>query len=525
MTLNENPKLPYLSQDERLKIYQFITSGCTHLWSKNKAQEEKILPVLENLHSLAIQDPYFLAHLTAWALKQDSKDLQVATVYVNSLSGADGQSFSPKSKYKKPNLRYVSHVLLQDLDPKLASRVYKLASLKWGIKDVLRTGTHCPTSLMTAFKKYLKYRENNLNIVQGIAKAGLSRVYRNLYRMTHTNPSDEVASILRWQQKDRKIEFAELEINFEGKTDLEIAEEIRKEKIKYFGVVEGLSKVKKKMSPVIAVAVLEQCTGNQAVILRSMFEEQGVLEDPEVLKLYKKKIREAKTALDRAEMVSKDASEVIKGVLAEARSEARKKALEGLGKVFLHLDASGSMSGYFDEATKLATILAECVDNPKENFKWGLFGNVGEELSLPDNFIQDAFKQVLFGRQADAGATNVFALYPTAREFGAEYDVIVTDQGHNTSDLNVVIKKYHEKNLDIAKPKACLIIDVANYEDTVKKAYEENGIPVAVVTSGTLTQSALVVQTIRKAIEGPKVVLDEIMNTELPKYPDWWFTV
>src|SRR3972149_7566619 len=336
MSVNENPSLPYLSQEERLKVYQLVVEGCTHLWSKNKLQEDKVLIILHGLYELGQSDPYFLAHFTAWAIKQDSKDLQVMAVYANALSSADGRPFGEGSKYKKPNLRYVSHVALQGLDPKLASRVYKLASLKWGVKDKLQTAYHSPTSLINAFRKYLKFRENNLNVVKGISKAGLGSVYRTLYRMLHANPTDQVAGILHWKQKDRKIDYYEPEVNFKGLKDLEIAEQIREKKISYFGVMDGLSRIKKKMSPVIAVAVLEQVTGNQAVILRSMFEEQGVLKDPEVLKLYEEKIREAKTALDRAETISKDASEAVKAVLKTARSEVRKGATKGLGKIFLH---------------------------------------------------------------------------------------------------------------------------------------------------------------------------------------------
>lgn len=523
----ENPVLPYLSQEERLKVYQFIIAGCSHLWSKNKLQEEKVVDILNIFYPLVLEDPYFIAHLTSWAFKQkvESKDLQVMSLYVNALSDANGQPFSPNSKYKKPNLRYISSILLQELDPKLAGRVYKLASLKWGAKDKLRNSTHCPTFLITAFEKYLKYRENNLNIVKGISKAGLSNVYRNLYRMTHNNPSDEVAGILRWEQKDREIKFVEPEFNFKGLKDIEIAEQIRKNKLGYFAVLEGLSQIKKKMSPVIAVALLEQITGNQAVILRSMFEEQGVLKDKEVLELYEKKILDAKTALDRVEAVSKSATDEVRGLMANARSSVRKEALKGIGKVYLHLDASGSMSSYFDEATKLASVLAECIDNPKENLRWGIFGSNGKELPLPEDYTQDAFKAILYRIRADAGATNVFALYDNARKFGAETDVILTDQGHNTSDLGLVMKRYHEIDTNAVKPKVCLIVDMAQTENTVKEAYENNGIPVSVVKPNTLTQSALVVQTIRTAIEGPMAIIDEIMKTDLPSYPKWWFTV
>ncbi len=535
MNTKEHPQLPYLSQEDRLEVYQFIIAGCTHLWSKNKLQDEKVMPILSNLFLLGQDDPYFLAHLTAWASKQDSKDLQVVTAYINSLSSADGQLFGAKSKYKKPNLRHVSATLLQELDPKMASRVYKLASIKWGVEDKLRQAYHYPTSLETAFKKYLKYRENNLHIVKGISKAGLGRVYKNLYRMTHTRPSDEVAGILRWQQKDRKIKFAVPEVDFKDKTDLQIAKEIRKKKIGYFGTLEGLSRIKKKMSPVIAVAILEQITGNQAVILRSMFEEQGVLSDPKVMKLYEEKISEAKTALDRAETVSKTASEEVKQALKKARSTKRKEQLGDVGKIFLHIDYSPSMEGAVEYAKENGAIIAEMVKDPKKNFEWGKFDENAEVFPIPETFEKEAFKAIMFGKRL-GGGTDCFALYPKAREAGAEVDIFISDGEHNIPEedgmgLARKMERWHVNNPDVTKPKAIVLIRVkgngpsAGSPDAIKNACEANGIPYAEMQPETLHDSALVTQAFKRAVEGPMAVIEEIMKTKLPEYPKWWFTV
>jgi len=410
-----------------------------------------------------------------------------------------------------------------------------LASVKWGVKDKLRNAYHCPTTLNTAFKKYLKFREGNLHIVKGISRAGLGKVYRNLYRMTHTNPSDDVAGILRWKQKDREIKFMEHEVDFKGMKDLEIAKEIRKKKISYFGVMDGLSRIKKKMSPVIAVAILEQVTGNQAVILRSLFEEQGVLEDKKVMKLYKSKIKEAKTALDRAETISKDASKGVKEALITARAEKRKEQLGEVGKIYLHIDFSPSMEGAVEFAKENGSIIAEMVKNPKENFGWGKFAEDGEEFPIPKTFEMDAFKAIMFGKSM-GGGTDCFALYPKSREMGAEVDIYISDGEHNipVSDgmgLARKMKKWHEANPDVVKPKAIVLIRVkgtgpsAGSPDSIKNACEANGIPYAEMKPETLHDSALVTQAVRRAIEGPMMVIDEIMKTELPKYPSWWCTV
>ena len=514
--------LPYLSNKERLNVYQLLTDGCHHLWSKGKIQAGKLTPILQQLITLAHKDPYFSAHLVSYVIALDNNDLKVATVYANALSPADGLPFSPGSKYKKPNLRYVSDAAVQLLPPPLIERILELIRLKFGVKDILNEASHNPKHLSNAIFKYIRYREINTQMMRGIKKAGLGNIMKNIYRSVHAVPTDQSAAILRWQQKGKKIKFEDSAFGFEGLSDLEIAEKIRRDKLSVLSTIGALPKI----SPPVAVALLEQATGNQAVILRKVFEDAGVLQDPEVKKLYQEKILTAKTALDRVENISKEASEAVKQVLKEARSEKRKESTAGLGKIFVHLDTSGSMENAIEVAKKAGAILAEAVNNPKDNFRWGTFSDRHELLPIPSEFVEDAFKAILFGRQCDGG-TDAYQLYPTARESEADIDVFISDGAHNTGELEAKIKKYHEQNPDKPKPKVMLWVKVSGMEnaDTIKEAYESNGIPVAVIEPKALTSSALVGQTIRQAIMGPMQIISEIMDTELLHLPDWYATI
>lgn len=525
MTTNGSTKeaLPFLSSQERLNAYQIIIDGCSHIYSKNKLQLDKAKTVLEQLVPLTKKDPYFLAHLVSYALKNSKgKDLHVFLTYVAALSSADGTPFSPDSKYMKPNLRYLAAAALQQLDPKLAARVMEIANIKYAVKDQFNEARHFPTSLRTALEKYLTYRETNLEMVKGIKKAGLGNTLEVLYRGLHKAPTTDVAKILRWQQKNKKIKFDSALIDFKDLTDIQIAKKIQKEKLSVLGVLGALPR---PMSPVVAVAILEQCTGNQAVILRKTFEDAGVLKDPEVLKLYEKKIKTAKTALDRAETLSQTASKEVKEAMANARAEVRQEETKGLGKIYLHIDFSGSMDAAIEFAKERGTIIAECINDPTNNFKWGLFGSRGMELALPAEFVKDAFKAILFPFGSPNGATDCFALYPNARKFGADVDIFVTDQEHNTGNLGEKIKEFHEQFPQYAKPRACVIVDFSHGYQTVQAAYEANNIPVAILKPDTLTQSALVVEAVKTAIKGPVQIIDEIMNTPLLSLPNWYFTI
>lgn len=525
MTTQNTESLPFMSSQERLKAYELIIAGCTHTYSKGKLNEDKARNMLNILVPLAKNDPFFFAHLTSYAFRKlKSKDLQVFLAYVSALSAADGLPFSPGSEFKKPNLRYISAAAIHQLDPKLACRVAALTGFKYDVPGFLNMARHSNHTLATALNKYMKYREVNLNAVEGIKKAGLGDFYKKLYRKMHRRPPTEVCEILNWPQKDRKIEKQAPLIDFKGFTDLEIAQKIQAEKLPVMGIISALASVQKKMSPVIAVALLEQATGNQAVILRETFDSAGVLKDPEVMKLYEDKIRTAKTALDRAETLSKTASAAVKEALEEARSDSRKEVTKGIGKIYMHIDDSGSMQAARNFAIDRGAIIAECVNDPEHNFAWGIFGSRGYPMPLPPKFTKDGFASVLFNYR-DGGSTYAYALYEEARKFGADVDVFISDQEID-GGMSLQMKKFHEKNPEMQKPRACLVIDFGHMRrGGIQAAYEENGIPVSVMKPDQLKESALVAESIALAAKGAVGVVDEIMDTELLKLPSYYFTI
>jgi hypothetical protein len=511
----------FLDNAERLKIYDTLISGCQHLWSKNKPQEEKITQALNDFSVLAEKDPLFLAHFTSFSCKKlDSKDLKVIATFVNSLSDADGTPFSLGSEFKKPNWRIVSQAAFCELDPKLALRVLKLANTKRSVGSK-PSATHFSRHLKTAATKYLRYRESNPKILEGIKKAGLGNTLKSIYRIARIAPSPEACQILRWKQKagfpGAGVEIKKSAFDFTGLTELQIAEKIRQDKLKPQAVLGALPD---KISPVIAAAVLEQCSGDQAVVLTSLFEEQGLLKDKEVKALYEKKIRTAKQALDRVERIKQEMDEETKAVMKQAKADVRKEQVGDIGKIYIHLDISGSMQVALQTAKKRGAIIAECVRDPEINFHWGAFNNRGFALPRPVKFTEDGFHSALYGLIA-GGGTDCFALFPEARRLGCTTDFYITDGQHTQGDASARLKMLQDQGM----PKQVVIIKCGQYIPTLENAFRALQIPVAVIDEKQLTESALVTQAIRQASLGSQTVIEDVLAQPLLSLPKWWYSI
>ena len=516
------------SGEKRLAIFKMLTSACTHLYSKGKLQEDKFGDVAPMFADLAMNDPIFMAHLTAWADRKDSKDFKVLAVYFNGLNDANGMPFFPGSVQCKPNFREVSQACLQNLDPHLALRVLELCHRKFGVDGLLNDARHFSTGMKTAFRKYLRFRESNVESLRGIKRSGLAQKMMQIYRFTRTAPSNEAASILRWKQKEGGSDIVMEDLpDFASMTSQEIADTLDGSKLSPTVALSVIPQA--KITSKVAKALLGCCTGNQSIILYNWFARNGFMDVKAIKELFKDKVQQSTTAVDRIDILTKDADEDDKKEMAAVRSTKRKSQTRqaNIGKIFLHIDASGSMTQAIEFAKERASIIAECVDNPAENFRWGLFGSTGRELKVPTGFTKEDFHAALYGVRANMGSTDCIALYPESRKFGADVDIYVTDQGHNIGTITKRIKEYHESHPDTPKPKAAVIVDFSNRRFAqVKNALEQSliasDISVAIMLPEALSESALVSQSVATALVGEMAIIDEILDTPLPKLPKWW---
>ena len=522
-TSSQEHSLAYLDNKERLAAYEAIVDGCKHLWSKNKLQEEKMADILTKFGPLIDSDPIFLARLTSYAFKKlESKDLKVVLTFLSCLSDADGTPFLAGSELKKPNLRVIGQAAFNELDPKLAVRVLTLANSK---RAVGRFGkaTHFTRPLKTAAEKYVRFREANPKSLEGIYKAGLANTFKSIYRIARVAPSPEACRVLRWKQKpgfpgagvDRAAPTA---FDFTGLTDVQIAEKIQRERLKPQPVLGAL---KDKISPVIAAAILEQCTGDQAVVLTSLFEEQGLLKNKEVKAVYEQKLSTAKNALDRVDRIQSDLDVATKELMEKARAGVRKEQVGDIGKIFLHIDISGSMTAAIDLAKEKGCIIAECVKNPEQNFHWGVFNTGGGILATPEQFTKAGFMARLYGVRP-GGGTDCLVMFEHARKLGCDTDVYLTD---GQDGGNTFAKLQQLQRRGIAMPKNVVIVKCGDYNQALENGFKQAGVPVSTIDQRQLSESALVTQAIKTAIVGASAVIDEIMDAPLLALPKWWHSV
>lgn len=553
--------LEQLSSAERLDAVEKILQGCSHLYSKGKLQREKLDAVMPVFMKLAEHDPYFLAHFLSYVITStDNKDLKLVAAFVNSLSDADGTPFFAGSKYNKPNLRVVSQAALMDraFDAKMIERFIEIAKIKQPLGTKHGHGKHLTSGMQTAIRKYIRYREANPRALEGIRKAAMTRRFRHLYQLMTMGPSFEAASILNWKQKGKEIRLADGStetvrywsqaerryvpgpesinkkdfFNFKGLKDIEIAEKIRREKLSAIGALGALPE---KISPVIAVAVLEQATGDQAVILREVFDSQGLLKHPEVMELFKQKIATAKTALDRVERINTAVDVEVTNVMKAAKAESRKREMgTAFGRVFVHIDVSSSMTSALALAKDYGSTIAECIPNPQENFYWGLFNAAPRILEAPKSFEKDAFHSALYGHHA-SGSTDLFACWDASRKLKCDLDIFITDSGHSGAYAQIT-DKILKAGTNVPKVIGIVqisgkggygtnaVADERNYEN-FKRAIEAGGLVVARINEDALRQSALVVQTLKQALFGKEALVEQILATTLLKLPAWYGSV
>jgi hypothetical protein len=264
-----------------------------------------------------------------------------------------------------------------------------------------------------AAARWLRVRESNLPMLQGLVAAGYKETIKAIARKAGYKPDGAAFfELLGWKQKQaagghRSVGLSGLKLvkreRFDGLSEAEICERIVEERLTYKDVVGRLPK-EIGLTPAIMVACLPSLSDRDLRILTPTLEELGLLGDPDVRARWEAAV--ASSTDQRALNVAKNVKgRAVREKLQEAADHAARKAVAAAStEVDLHvmflIDKSGSMGGAIDRSKEaLSRILAGF---PPEKLHIASFDTMGTVLR-PKAPTRAAVQHMLAKIQAAGG--------------------------------------------------------------------------------------------------------------------------
>jgi len=447
-------------------------------------------------------DNEFAARWASWAFPREHRDLKVvlcAFMLVQNRKGdpvvEGGQILFRDEDYRNVGEAMCLVRAKVDMNPKLLLRIGDVLSLK-EIADINRElgfGQSARNPAIGRYykvvEKWLRYREENVGMLEGLVKAGFRTTVMKLARRVGYKPtSPKFFEILRWKQvqaKDgrrqvaigKKVKKAE---SWVGKTEQEVCEVITEQKPDWKRIVGLLPKDVGMTRAVVAAAVEAGCMSNQdLIIMTPTFEELGLLKEPSVEKRWKAALEKAEN--QRAAHIAKNVrTKEAKEGLQEAVDKATEKAMAEVTKdmrVYCIIDKSGSMQGALERAQDYLTRFLGGF--PMDRLHVSVFNTIGTEINIRAPKAA-AVRQAFAGHAAGGGtsyAEGVRALIkhkPKAEE--DSLFIFVGDEEDNSTHLLVQTIQQSGINpvaFGLLKVKA----NTGGYGSIITDAARELGIP------------------------------------------------
>lgn len=514
-------------------------------------------------------DNEFAARWASYAFRQEHRDLKVvlaAFLLVQSRKG-DPVIEGGEILFADEDYRNVGEamILLQekgkDLNPKLLLRIWDLLMLPQiaAINEKLGFGKSAKHPFLgrlpKAIEKWLRYREDNPRMLEGLVKAGYRNTVMLLARRIGYKPtSDKFFEILRWKQKQaedgrremaigKKVKEAETWAHLDEKA---ICETIEKTKPNWKRIV-GLLPAKIGVTRAIMAAAVESgsLSDKDLIILTPTLEELGLL-----------KVQEIKARLDaalaraddmRAANIARNVrSKELKEKLEQGADKAVQKAVEEVTRglrIHVHVDSSGSMQGSLEAAKPLIAKLLQSF--PLDKMHVSTFNTAGREIVIKHastKGVEAAFKgiQAAGGTSYGAGVRVLEKHKPAADEdvifiFVGDEEATSFEDHVRASGLNPVAFGFLKTKPDTGAAAWRYNTYGADNNTAVRSTAAKLGIPCFMIDERTFEDPYAIARTIRalvaatpvgvtKAAAAPRVrvtLVDQILQTELLKKPAW----
>lgn len=268
-----------------------------------------------------------------------------------------------------------------------------------------------------AVEKWLRYREENPKILEGLIKSGWRTSLIELSKLIGYKPeSSKFFELLRWKQEQAKDGHRVIAIGaavkaaetWEGLSEEQICQKIIKEKPNYKRVVGLLPKGVGITRAIVAASIEAGSFSNKDLIIATpTLEELGLLQDPDVKARWDKAIKESED-MRAANIALRVKSKETKEQLVEASDNALKKAVEEVIKdfrVYVMVDTSGSMEGAIEAAKRHLARFVQGI--PLDRLHVCTFNTSGRAITIKHQStagVEQAFRGITASGGTDYGA-------------------------------------------------------------------------------------------------------------------------
>jgi hypothetical protein len=391
-----------------------------------------------------------------------------------------------------------------------------------------------------AAARWLKVRESNLPMLQGLVAAGYKETIKSIARKAGYKPGSSVFfEVLGWKQKQstgghRQVGLQGLKLarreRFDGVSEAEICERIVEDRLTYKDVVGRLPK-ELGLTPAIMVACLPSLSDRDLRILTPTLEELGLLADAEIRARWEAAVASAtdQRALNVARNVK---SQAIREKLEEAADHAARTAVKAAVadtdmQVMFLIDKSGSMQGAIEQSKEaLSRILAGFSPDRVHIASFDTMGTVLKPKAATRSAVQH-----MLGKVSAAGGTShgagVRALHQAGLRLPAGAQLVVIVAGDEAGEDGEQLAQTFR---DLGYPVAgmALICAVAQGRGTtVRTCAQALGVSFTEVDVAQFDDPYQVPRVLQAVLEAPVPTLfghaakprrswvDKIMNTPL----------
>lgn len=500
-------------------------------------------------------DNEFAARWASHAFTQEHRDLKIvlaAFMLAQSRCGQPVKGEDGKVLFSDDDFREVGEAMCllhqkdgSGLNPKMLLRVGELLRLPeiTAVNRELGFGNSSrnpQTGRYTkAVERWLRYREQNPKLLEGLVKAGFRTTVMELAKSVRYKPtSPKFFELLRWKQKQSPEGHRQISIGVEvaaaetwaALSEAEICQRIVDTKPNYKRIV-GMVPSSVGITRAVMSAVIQagSLSDTDLIILSPTLEELGLLEIPALKARWESALSRAES--QRASNIairvkSKDTADKLNQAAETAMKHAVEEVLRGL-RIYFMVDISGSMQHAITEAKNCITKLL--AGFPPDRLHVSVFNTAGREVQIRHpsaEGVKAAFANFSAGGGTDYGA-GVKALLNTKP--AADEDALFIFVGDE--EANSFAHAVRQSGLN---PVAFGLLKVggSNRDVAVRNTAAELGIPCFMLNEDIFSDPYALIRTLRNLIASTPVgvtntlstrqsLVDVILKTPLLTRPAW----